>query len=329
MKRIAAAGLLALLAAAVLSGVAAAPSSPTVRIITRAGRVLEGTLTEASLPFRVGDAVRKLTLRELRSFHSAAPAAPGEAARIREALSVVAGPDRRASEAAAAELVEIGLPVLSPLLAAYRDTDGHEPDPLYRLFARLVPGHADRADRSLDMARLAGGEALRGRLVLEELRLKPREGPVQVLPAAEVRQLAVRQAVVERAFELHSLRHCTHVAFLDTGVRVTPASELRSEAEGYVRLSFDEDGWACDPDGIADPLPGKRRLQEGFRWGAVLGRIGPEGARWLAGRRADRRDLGAGRLYFVVNDNEHWQNNIGSFRVRLRVTEAYDLGEPQ
>jgi hypothetical protein len=31
----------------------------------------------------------------------------------------------------------------------------------------------------------------------------------------------------------------------------------------------------------------------------------------------------------VINDNEHWQNNIGSYRVRLRATNAYDVGEPQ
>jgi hypothetical protein len=39
--------------------------------------------------------------------------------------------------------------------------------------------------------------------------------------------------------------------------------------------------------------------------------------------------LGEGRLYLAINDNSHWQNNIGSFRVKLRVTDAYDVGDPQ
>ncbi len=95
-----------------------------------------------------------------------------------------------------------------------------------------------------------------------------------------------------------------------------------------MRLSFDEDGWATDPDGIKEPLPGKRKLQEGFRWGSVLGRVGPTGDRWFVGKHLDKSDFQPGRLYFVINDNEHWQNNIGSFRVELTVTHAYDLAEP-
>jgi hypothetical protein len=134
---------------------------------------------------------------------------------------------------------------------------------------------------------------------------------------------------VERSFELQALRHCTYVSWLDTGVATTPTSRLQADSAGYVRLSFDEDGWSSDPDGIETPLPGKRKLQEGFRWGVVLGRIGASGERWLAGKHVEKSALGAGRLFFAVNDNEHWQNNIGAYRVRLKVTDAYDVGEPQ
>jgi len=70
-----------------------------------------------------------------------------------------------------AELAEIGLPVLTPLLDTYKDTDMHEPYPLYRLFARTVPGYADDADRSLDFVRLADGSALRGKVLLPDLQI--------------------------------------------------------------------------------------------------------------------------------------------------------------
>jgi hypothetical protein len=61
----------------------------------------------------------------------------------------------------------------------------------------------------------------------------------------------------------------------------------------------------------------------------VLGRVGVAGERWFAGKHLEKADVGAGRLYFAVNDNEHWQNNIGSYRARIAVTDAYDLGEAQ
>jgi hypothetical protein len=41
------------------------------------------------------------------------------------------------------------------------------------------------------------------------------------------------------------------------------------------------------------------------------------------------RGLAAGRWQMAVNDNRHWQNNVGAFRVTLTVTNAYDLGEAQ
>jgi hypothetical protein len=119
------------------------------------------------------------------------------------------------------------------------------------------------------------------------------------------------------------------VGWLDTGVLVGARSRLVADAQGYVRLSFDEDGWASDPDGIVDPLPGKRRLQEGFRWGVLLACVGAGGERWFAGKHVERDGLGDGRLYCVINDNDHWQNNIGSYRVTVTATNAFDLGDPR
>ncbi len=86
-----------------------------------------------------------------------------------------------------------------------------------------------------------------------------------------------------------------------------------------MRLSFGEDGWATDPDGIHDPLPGKRKLQEGCRWGAVLDRVGPAGERRFCGLHLEQDDIGAGRLAFVVNDKDHWQNNPAATASRCRL----------
>ena len=327
---------LALTAIAAISGPASgqhdqrpATDPPFGWVRTCDGRDIEGPLVTDSLAFTVAGAARRIAVRDLLSFHSAAPASAYETQRIDAGLQAIAGPDAKAVAAAVAELIDIGLPVLTPLLRSYADTDAHEPDPRYRLLPRLVPGHADAADRTLDLVRLADGETFRGRWTPIDLKLQTTDGVETVLAAATIRRLAILRPVVDRTFDLQALHHCTYVGWLDTGVVVMPVSGLRADAAGFVRLSFDEDGWATGPDGIKEPLPGKRKLQEGFRWGAVLGRVGPDGARWLAGAHVDRGDLGAGRLYFAVNDNEHWQNNIGSYRVRLHVTSAYDVGEAQ
>jgi hypothetical protein len=303
----------------------------TARVLTKSGSVIEGTVATSSLAFKIGNSHRRLHVRNLLSFHSAEPASSFESSRITADLALVlAGNDKgpKATDTACAELVDIGLPVMSPLLALYKDTDAHEPNPLYRLFARIVPGYVDGPDRTLDLIRPRDGMPFRGKLAPANLNITS-AGKEVVVPTSEVRSLAIRQDVVEKTFALEALRHCSYVAYLDTGMITTAASTIRADSEGFVRLSFDEDGWASDPDGIADPLPGKRRLQEGFRWGAVLGRIGANGERWLAGKHVEMSVTGAGRLYFVINDNEHWENNIGAYRVRMRVTNAYDLGDPQ
>jgi len=319
--------LLAVVASA--SQVRAQGGGRTVWVMTKDGRSVEGKLGLDSLSFTVNGAARKIEVKDVRSFHSADSATAAESSRIVQGLAALQGKDFKAAEAASADLTDLGLPVLSPLLAAYKDVDGHEPDPLYRLFGRIVPGVADGLDRKLDLIRLADGSALRGKLAPVELKMTGADGKSTTLAAGSVRRLAVRQPSLERNFELQALRHCTYVAWLDTGVAVTPSSRVNADSAGFVRLSFDEDGWSSDPDGIETPLPGKRKLQEGYRWGVVLGRVGASGERWLAGKHIEKSALGSGRLFFAINDNEHWQNNIGAYRVRVKVTDAYDLGDPQ
>ena len=160
--------------------------------------------------------------------------------------------------------------------------------------------------------------------------LKLFDGSELKLPLSSIRALALRQAQIGKSFEVHALRHCTQIEFLDTGVVIGPKSRVEVTAAGYVRLSFAIDGWASDPDGLKVAGPNyKTNLVDGFPFGALVGRVGVAGPRFIVGRHLDKIGVGEGRLYLAVNDNGHWQNNIGSFRVKLRVSDAYDVGDPQ
>jgi len=301
----------------------------TVRLLTRDGKVLEGRLSAGG--FRVnGVSARSVDGQALLSINLAADASPREAERITAGLVAIQGADRAVRDTAIAELTDIGLPALTPVLNAYKDRDLREPDALYRLFGRLMPGYADAADRSLDLIRLKNGDAIRGQVAAESLVIQPPGGSEMRIPLSSIRSLAMRQARIEKSFELHSLRHCTQIEFLDTGVVIGPNSRVEVTAAGYVRLSFAIDGWASDPDGLKVPGPNyKTNLVDGFPFGALVGKVSAAGTRFIVGRHLDKSGLGEGRLYLAVNDNGHWQNNIGSFRVKLRVSDAYDVGDPQ
>lgn len=306
-----------------------AKGSRTVRLLTRDGKALEGSLSAGSFTVN-GNPSRSVSAETLLSINLAAEASAQEAERITADLIAAQGTDRAKRDAAVAELTDIGLPVMTPLLNAYKDRDLREPDALYRLFARLMPGYADAADRSLDLIRLKNGDTLRAKVGMESLTIQPTGGAAMKVPFASIRSLAVRQGVIEKTFDVHSLRHCTQIEFLDTGVIIGPNSRVEATAAGFVRLSFGIDGWAADADGIKVPGPNyKTNLVDGFPFGALVGKVGVAGPRFVVGHRLDKTGLGEGRLYLAVNDNGHWQNNIGSFRVKLRVTDAYDVGDPQ
>ncbi|MEP7270140.1 MAG: hypothetical protein ABI882_01485 [Acidobacteriota bacterium] len=300
-----------------------------VRLLTRDGKVLEGILSSSSFTVN-GARSRDVSGDALLSINLAADSSPRESERITADIAAVQGADRAARDTAVAELTEIGLPALTPVLNAYKDRDLREPDALYRLFGRLIPGYADGVERTLDLIRLKNGDATRGRVEAESLAFQSPGGPEIRVPLSSIRSLAVLQARIEKSFELHSLRHCTQIEFLDTGVVIGPKSRVEVTAAGYVRLSFAIDGWASDPDGLKVPGPNyKTNLVDGFPFGAVVGKVGVSGPRFIVGRQLDKTGLGEGRLYLAVNDNPHWQNNIGSFRVKLRVSEAYDVADPQ
>lgn len=306
-----------------------AKGNRTVRLLTRDGKVLEGSLSAGGFTVN-GMPSRAVNAETLLSINLGPEASPYEAARITAGLATVQDKDRAARDAAVAELTDIGLPAFTPLLNTYKDRDLREPDALYRLFARLMPGYADAADRTLDLIRLKNGEALRAKVGAESLTIQPTGGAAMKVSLAELRSLAVRQSVIEKTFDVHSLRHCTQIEFLDTGVIIGPNSRVEATAAGFVRLSFAIDGWASDPDGIKVPGPNyKTNLVDGFPFGALVGKVGVAGPRFVVGRSLNKTGLGEGRLYLAVNDNGHWQNNIGSFRVKLRVSDAYDVGDPQ
>lgn len=324
--------LLALICGLVATDVVQVPQakgSRTVRLLTREGKVLEGNLSAGSFTLN-GSPSRSVSAETLLSVNLGQEASPREAERITADLAAVQGTDRAKRDTAVAELTDIGLPAFTPLLNTYKDRDLREPDALYRLFARLMPGYADVADRSLDLIRLKNGDALRAKVGTDSLTIQPTGGATMKVSLAELRSLAVRQGVIEKTFDVHALRHCTQIEFLDTGVVIGPNSRVEATAAGYVRLSFAIDGWASDPDGIKVPGPNyKTNLVDGFPFGALVGKVGVAGPRFVVGRSLNKTGLGEGRLYLAVNDNGHWQNNIGSFRVKLRVTDGYDVGDTQ
>src|SRR5689334_19553659 len=145
--------LLVLVCATLATGIVHAQKvagNPTVRLFTRDGKVLEGRLSATG--FRVnGVPTRAVNGKTLLSINLAAEASPREAERITANLAAVQAADRAARDAAVAELTDIGLPALTPVLNAYKDRDLREPDALYRLFGRLIPGYADALDRTLDL----------------------------------------------------------------------------------------------------------------------------------------------------------------------------------
>jgi hypothetical protein len=307
----------------------AAPDWVLIRTVD--GNQVEGQTQARDVPFTQDGKTTAVKLLRVLSIHNGAAASEFEAGRIAQGIAAIQGTDRVARDRAVEELTAIGLPVMTPLLKTYKDTDQHEPRPLYRLFDRLIPAGADGPDRSLSVLRLSNGDTLRGTLGDGEIQVVSGDGQKATLPWSKIRTLAVRQKTVQRSMEAHSLRHSTQIEYLDTGVLLSAASKVEMSARGFVRLSWDMDSWASDADGIKQPgSPAyKTNLVDGHPFGALVGRIGAGNAVFLVGRKASLAGKGVGRLGLAVNDNGHWQNNIGQFLVTLTATDAYDAGEAQ
>jgi hypothetical protein len=327
MRRLAYAFLLATLAVP-----AAAQRDHNVFLLRfKDGRQVEADFSFDAMRIRLSDGKnRDLKFSNVLSVQFGAIPTPAEEAAAKSAIDALsADAPLNEREKRMEELAELGLAAFTPVLKAFKDTDIREPSPLYRAYGRLLAVGADALDRSQDVVRLANGEVLRGS-VTEPGILKVRiAGKRETVQLNALRTLAVRRAEVVRDYELHSLRHSWPIGFCDVGIVVSPQSKVEQIAEGVVRLDFNFERWMANPDGLIRPdATGQKHVINGFKFGALLGRVGAAGEKWLAGRHAQKVSLPVGRLYFGINDNDHWQNNIGRYRCRLSVTEAYDVGDP-
>ena len=297
-------------------------ASEWVRIRTTDGTVVEGSTA--------AKAIGKIPLPQVLAVYSGSPATDSETAKITAGIATIQGTDRAARDKAVEELTSLGIPVFTPLLKTYKDTDQHEPRPLYRLFERIMPGYADSFDRSLSLVRLTNGTAQRLALPEGSLDIIDGSGHKTAIAWSKIRTLAVRQKTVKRTMQVHSLKHCTQIEFLDTGVVLTATSKATLAAQGLVRMSWDTDSWASDANGIKVPgAPAyKSNLFEGHPFGSLVGRIEPAGENFFVGTSANLTSK-AGRLRLAVNDNPHWQNNLGTFHVTMTATDAYDMGDAQ
>ena len=296
----------------------------------REGKKTEGYLLNPKFKLIDGSVSKTFRFEDSLSIQIGATASASETERISSGISAILGKERDARDKAVEELTDIGLPVLTPLIQNFKDTDLKEPCPLYKLFSRIIPGYADRLDRKADLIRLANGETLRGKLDLQELQLRDQNGKITKIAVDSLRKIAVRRASAEKTFVVDCLRNSTQTEFLDSGISLSANSRVEMTATGFARLSFDEDGWTSGPDGKSEAGPRHSDLLTGgFPYGALVGRVGAGGARWFAGSRLSKSGLGAGRLSFGINDNEHWQNNVGSYKLKVKATFCYDNGDPQ
>jgi hypothetical protein len=307
---------------------AAAPEWVLIRTVD--GAQLEGQVQLRTLKFAGPGRTAEVNPSQILSVSNASAASSSESERITADLAAIQGTDRKARDKAVEELTAIGIPAMTPLLQALKDTNQQEPRPLYRLFERIMPSYADGFDRTQSIVRLQTGDALRGTLPEETIELRTAAGEKVALPWSKIRSLAVRQKLIRRAMQVHSIRHSTQIEYFDTGVVLSPASKLDSAARGFVRLSWNEDGWASDPNGLTKPgSPAyKTHLVDGHPFGALVGRVGADGEVVFFGAKASPK-MPAGRLGLAINDNRHWQNNLGTFYVTLSATDAYDVGDAQ
>lgn len=297
-----------------LLGVAISPAAQTVLVLTTDGQWIEGSTSATK--------AGTMPLSKVLSLHNGAPASAKETETITAGLETILGKDRKARDLAVETLTNIGLPVITPLLAKIRDTDQHEPKPLYNLFSRLIPSTADQPDRTLSLIRMEGAPPSRGAWPQGEIQVGS-----QKVQWANIRMLAVQRKSISRTMDVHSLRHSTQIEYLDTGLYASAASEWTIAAKGFTRLSWHQDDWATGPNGLTKPAGNyKTNLVDGHPFGALVGRIGAAGTVKFIGATSKQASAAAGRLHLAINDNAHWQNNLGSYLVTVTLTNAYDLG---
>jgi len=301
--------ILILIAAAALM-----PAAQNILVLTTDGQWIESSTPVSK--------VGSLVLSKVLSMHNGAPATPKETESIAAGLVAIQGKERKPRDLAVESLTNIGLPVLTPLLEKIRDTDQHEPKPLYNLFARIMPSLADQLDRSASLIRMEGAAPSRGAWPQGEIKVGDKS-----IPWANIRMIAVQRKSISRMMEVHSLRHSTQIEYLDTGLYASPGSEWTIDAKGFTRLSWHQDDWATNPNGLTKPGGNyKTNLVDGHPFGALVGRIGADGEVRFIGGSSKKAAGASGRLHLAINDNAHWQNNLGHYTVTVILNNAYDLG---
>jgi hypothetical protein len=122
------------------------------------------------------------------------------------------------------------------------------------------------------------------------------------------------------------LRHDVAVpstqAWTDTGIDLFEGDTLRITAEGTINYTTSK---TCGPEGA------KREFQDLIRAlpvndvgrGALVGLIGESGVAraFLVGSRLEAKVPARGRLFLGIND-DNYENNKGSFRVRVEIIPA-------
>jgi len=293
----------------------------TVYIQTKDGATSEAKVDVSTLKVTVDGKPRSIPFATILSVHNGEAASPAEAEKIAKGIAAIQGTDRKVRDLAVEQLTAIGIPVITPLLKTYKDTQQEEPRPLYRLFERIIPSHADTFDRELSLIRLASGESLRAKV--EPFQLGP-------LNWSQIRFFAVQQKSITRRVDVHSIRHSTQIEYFDTAILFSAASKASATASGFTRLSWETDGWATDPNGLTKPGPNyKTNLVDGHPFGALVGRFGASGEIFFLGKSWTSKQAASGKLFLAINDNRHWQNNLGQYRVIIQASDAYDVGDPQ
>ena len=134
-------------------------------------------------------------------------------------------------------------------------------------------------------------------------------------------QTAPRNLTVSRAHsDLIAKRIYAYRDWQSTGVRIDQGDRIEIQAEGEWLYTPDEfHGPAGHP---VFPAPRFYPVSEGSG-GALIGRIGETGPRFVVGERVNLQASGHGILYLRIND-DILSDNDGWVAVRIDVTETED-----
>jgi hypothetical protein len=112
--------------------------------------------------------------------------------------------------------------------------------------------------------------------------------------------------------------------WVDSGITLSQGQTLTVESSGEVQLTAD----GAEKAGTAGAASGRKvagSQAPGLPVGALVGRLGPNGAAFAIGNLTNIVSPGAGRLYLGVNDDENGDNQ-GYYDVRLTAGQTRRRG---